>query len=126
LAYAQRASDVAPTRLSALAIKSAALLALGRAGEAKEVAALGVQIADELGGAHEIKARLALVEALHSLGEADAAHAALEKALERLRLRVDDIPDAAARERYLTRVPANARLVALVRERLGLEALTTG
>jgi hypothetical protein len=32
---------------------------------------------------------------------------------------VDDIPDAAARERYLTKVPANAHVVALASEWLG-------
>jgi hypothetical protein len=47
----------------------------------------------------------------------------LRLTLPQLRRRVENIPDAAARARYLTQVPANARLLALARQWLGAEAV---
>jgi hypothetical protein len=38
--------------------------------------------------------------------------------------RVDDIPEPAARERYLAQVPGNARVVALARAWLGDETVS--
>jgi hypothetical protein len=47
----------------------------------------------------------------------------LRLTLSRLRLRVEDIPGGEARTRYLTEVPAHARLLTMARAWLGAEAL---
>ena len=56
-------------------------------------------------------------------GQTDAAHAMLADTIPRLKKRMDDIPEAAARERYVTNVPTNARLLALAKEWLGAAAV---
>ena len=57
------------------------------------------------------------------MGRVEAAHAALSDTIPRLKKRLDDIPEPAARERYLTNVPANARVVVLAKAWLGEEAV---
>jgi hypothetical protein len=57
------------------------------------------------------------------VGRTDAARAALADMIPRLKKRLDDIPEAAARERYLANVPVNARVVALAKAWLGEEAV---
>jgi hypothetical protein len=64
-----------------------------------------------------------VAEAHHAAGETAAAAAALALALERLWIRVHGIPEGAPRERYLTQVPVNARLIALGRAWLGENAV---
>ncbi len=110
-----------PYRLFALATLSAVQLALGRPEDAKDSAAPGVEVASRIGGTGEIPLRLALAEALHASANREEARAALEDAVQRLRLRLADIQEPAARERFLTSVPANARVVALANEWLGLD-----
>ncbi|UQA62911.1 serine/threonine-protein kinase [Polyangium aurulentum] len=74
----------------------------------------------ELHGVGEISLRVERIEAFLSLGRTDEARRAIAEALAALRLRQDDIPDAAARALYLASVPANARLVELAGAWLGV------
>jgi hypothetical protein len=99
----------------------------GRAEESLAVAEAGVRELERLGleGNGEIELRLSWAEALHAAGRTEAAHRALAGAIPRTKKRLDDIPDPAARRRYLTNVPANARLVALAKAWLGEEAVRT-
>jgi hypothetical protein len=76
-----------------------------------------------LEGNGEIDLRVSLAEALHAAGRVEDACAALRETIPRLRKRLDDIPEPAARERYLTNVLANARVVALGEAWLGDEAV---
>jgi hypothetical protein len=103
---------------------SQVLLAQGRAAEARQVAALGVQRLDESGseGVGAGGLHLALAEACLADGDTQAGEAALRRALQCVRNRAGDIPDAAARARFLQQVPENARVLALARERWGAEA----
>jgi hypothetical protein len=100
---------------------SQVLLAQGRASEAREVAALGVQRLEQSGGegAEAVGLRLSLAEACFADGDLQAGEAALRGALQCLRTRAGDIPDAAARERFLQQVPENARTLELARQRWG-------
>jgi hypothetical protein len=59
------------------------------------------------------------------VGRAEDARATLADTIPRLQKRLDDIPEPAARERYLANVPANARVVALAKQWLGEEAVRT-
>jgi hypothetical protein len=108
-----------------IALHARILLEQGRADEALTVAETGVRELERLGleGNGEIALRLSLAEALHAVGRTDAAHAALADTIPRLKKRLDDIPERAARERYLANVPANARVIALAKAWLGEEAV---
>jgi len=57
--------------------------------------------------------RLVHAEALEAAGQHAAARAELAEARDDLEARAARIPDAAARQSYLTRVAENARVVAL-------------
>jgi hypothetical protein len=107
------------------ALHASILLEQGRAHEALAVAEAGVRELERLGleGHGEIDLRLSLAEALYAVGRTDAAHAALADTIPRLKKRLDDIPEPAARERYLANVPASARVVALAKAWLGEEAV---
>jgi hypothetical protein len=107
-----------------LALQMHILLEQGRAEDALAVGEAGVRELDRLGveGWGEIALRLSMAEALHAVGRTDAARATLADLIPRLKKRADDIPEPAARERYLTNVPANARVVALTLAWLGEEA----
>jgi tetratricopeptide (TPR) repeat protein len=97
------------------------LLAQGRAAEAREVATLGVRQLErsDSEGAEAVGLRLALAEACLAEGDTQAGEAALRGALQCLRTRSEDLPDAAARERFLRQVPENARVLELARQRWG-------
>src|SRR5262249_42975311 len=99
------------------------LLEQGRAAEALQIGEESVQHLERLGLAsrNELALRLALIEARHATGQVDAARALLADATPRLQRRLDDIPEAAARERYLSQVPTHVQLVALAKEWLGLD-----
>jgi tetratricopeptide (TPR) repeat protein len=107
------------------ALHARILLEQGRAQEAIPVAEAALTELERLAlaGSGEVDLRLSLAEALHAAGRVEAARAALSDAIPRLKKRVSDIPEPAARERYLTNVPANARLVALAKAWLGDEAV---
>ncbi len=101
------------------------LLSLGRVREALDAGQEALDRLAHLGvsGYGEIDLRLAVAEALGATGRADECRTLLRETLPRLRHRVDDIPSAEARARYLTEVPTQARLLALAKEWLGEEAL---
>jgi tetratricopeptide (TPR) repeat protein len=108
-----------------LALRVHILLELGRREEALDTGEAALRELERLGlaGYGELNLRLAVVEAREARGQAEAARELLRSTLPRLRLRVEDVPDAPARVRYLTRVPTQARLLALAREWLGDEGV---
>jgi hypothetical protein len=114
-------------RWGPIALHARILLEQGRAEEALAVAEAGVRQLEQLGleGHGEIDLRLSMAEALHAAGQVEAARAALADTIPHLKKRLDDIPEPAARERYLTNVPTNARVVALAKAWLGEEAVRT-
>jgi hypothetical protein len=97
------------------------LLEQGRAAEALPIGDDAVRELERLGlsGSGELALRLAVAEAHHAAGDEAAAAAALSVALEQLWIRVTGVPEGAARERYLTKVSVNARLIAHARAWLG-------
>lgn len=108
-----------------LALRLRILLALGRVTEALGTGEEALQRFEHIGmsGYGEVELRLAVVEAREAAGQPEASRELLQATLPRLLLRVEDIPGAAERTRYLTQVPAHARLLELARERLGHEAV---
>ncbi|QRO00447.1 AAA family ATPase [Archangium violaceum] len=123
--YARRACELLEPFLSYLVyartVLSNVLLAQGRATEARQVADLGVQDVARMGswGVYAVAMHLALTEACFAEGDECTGEMALREAYECVRARADDIPDPAARERFLRQVPENARTLALVRQRWG-------
>jgi hypothetical protein len=109
-----------------VALRMQILIEQGRAAEALPIGDDAVRELERLGlaGSGELALRLAMAEVHHALGHAAAATAALALALERLWIRVNDIPEGLPRERYLTKVPVNARLIALGRAWLGEAAVS--
>jgi hypothetical protein len=107
-----------------IALHARILLEQGRAEESLAVADAGVRELERLGleGNGEIALRLSMAEALHAVARVEDAHTVLRDTIPRLKKRLDDIPEPAARERYLTNVPANARVVALAKAWLCDEA----
>ncbi len=101
----------------------AALLAQGRAAEAREVAVLAMQELEHLGGnsACGVAQRLALAEACFASHDDAAGDAALRECLRYLRTRADDIPEPQARQRFLRQVPENDRALTLAHQRWGLD-----
>jgi tetratricopeptide (TPR) repeat protein len=117
-----------PLRVYALAVLASTLRALGLAGKALRVihhmlAYLRDQAAslEALGEGAEGESfiRLAHAEVLLEDGQAERAGEVLREARARLYARAARIRRAAWRESFLTRVPHNARTIALARERLG-------
>jgi len=104
------------------------LLSLGRAPEALDAGQEALARLTRLGvsGYGEIDLRLAVAEALGATGRAEEGRTLLRETLPGLRRRVDDIPSAEVRARYLTEVPTHARLLSVAREWLGEEALREG
>jgi hypothetical protein len=60
-------------------------------------------------GYNEIAFRVALAEARTASGDESGARSAVDDVLEQIRVRAERIPDAAAREVFLTRVSENVR-----------------
>jgi tetratricopeptide (TPR) repeat protein len=101
---------------------SASLLALGRVSEAREVAGRAVQVLERPGDFFSMNGaavRLALAEACFAQGDSPAGEEALRRAVQEVRAQAGDIPDAAARQRFLAQVPENARVLELARQRWG-------
>jgi predicted RNA-binding protein YlxR (DUF448 family) len=106
--------------LQARVFLSSLLLAQGRVAEAREEALRGIQSLEKMGGGmHTLSVQLALAEACLAAGASAEADAALRTALHSLRIRARDIPEPAARERFLREVPENARLIERVQQRWG-------
>ena len=107
------------------ALRVQILLTLGRAQDALDAGQQALERLSRLGvsGFGEIDLRLAVAEALGATGRAEEGRTLLRETLPRLRRRVDDIPSAEARVRYLTEVPTHARLLSVAKEWLGEEAL---
>jgi hypothetical protein len=108
--------EVAPQlRAPAVAVLARALLDLARVDEALVAAREAATAVDALGAIDEGESlvRLAFVEALAAAGEADELAVALRVARDRLLARAGRIRDPAWRERFLSRVPDNARTLAL-------------
>lgn len=97
---------------------STALRAQKRATESREEAEKAVRLVEQLGGvgAASVSGWYALTAACLTQGDEAAAQAALRKAVECLRLRMEDLPDVAARERFLSHVPDNAFVLELARK----------
>jgi CheY-like chemotaxis protein/tetratricopeptide (TPR) repeat protein len=108
-----------------VALRVRILLALGHTAEALGTGEEALQWFEHIGlaGYGELDLRLSVAEARDAAGHPEAAREQLRGALPRLRRCVENIPDAAARERYLVEVPTCARLLSLAREWLGPEAL---
>jgi tetratricopeptide (TPR) repeat protein len=107
--------------LTARVLLSQALLAQGRSSEAREAAAPGVRELEAQGGTGlpAVSVYLALAEACLAEDAPQPAEDALHKALQCVRSRAKDIPDEAARQRFLLQVPENARALELARQRWG-------
>jgi hypothetical protein len=97
------------------------LLAQERAADARQVAELGVRELEEMNnqGLYAVAMYLALAEACFLQGDASPGEVALRQALKCVRARASDIPEGAARERFLRQVPENARTLELARQRWG-------
>jgi hypothetical protein len=100
-------------------VLSQVLLAQGRISEAREVAAPGVRAVDAWGGTAlpAVSMYLALAEACLAGGDTQEGESALRKALQCLRRQASEIPDEAARGRFLLQVPENARISELATSR---------
>jgi tetratricopeptide (TPR) repeat protein len=86
---------------------SRALLAQGRAAEAREVATLGTQVLERLGGASAFAMGpyLALAQACAAQGDTQAAEAARQQALQSLQALAEDVPEGPARQQLLREAP---------------------
>ncbi|HEX2574430.1 MAG TPA: protein kinase [Polyangia bacterium] len=102
--------------LLAAGLRSRALLALGRVGEAHEAADAGLQTLAHLGGAGfmDVRLLLAAAEARRALGQEEAAREALAEAARRIERRAAQIPDGPGRERYRSGVRDHARVLELL------------
>jgi len=125
-AACEAARPFPPISWDLIALRMRILIEQGRAAEALPIGDDAVRELERLGlsSSGELALRLAVAEAHHAVGHTAAATAALAVALERLWIRVNDIPASTARERYLMKVPVNARLIALGRAWLGEAAVT--
>jgi eukaryotic-like serine/threonine-protein kinase len=109
---------VALDRPGVLATLSMLRLAQGRAGEALAAAEDAVSRYIAMGGCGLFRGafvRLAHAEALHAIGDGDAARRAIGHARTQLLAIADKIPDPAYRRSFLGNVPENARILALAR-----------
>jgi serine/threonine protein kinase/tetratricopeptide (TPR) repeat protein len=104
-----------------LVLLSRVLLAQGRAAEAREVLEPSARKLEAMGGTGlpAVGVYLALAEACLAGGDLPEGEAALRRALQAVRQRAGEIPEEAARERFLSQVPANVRTLELARQRLG-------
>jgi serine/threonine protein kinase/tetratricopeptide (TPR) repeat protein len=106
---------------SAFAHATLAMVLLQR-GDAPEQALAAAQVAmgtlEDVGHLEEGEAMtcLAYAEALRATGDAEAARVAIAKARDRILSRASSLRDPSIRESFLTRVPHNARTLALAEE----------
>jgi hypothetical protein len=124
-AQARKACEVLelflPYRVMAHTRLSAVLRAQRRLVEARAEAELGVRTMEQMGrfGAVSVGIWLALAEACFAKEDQEPGERALREALRCVHLRAEDIPEAAARERFLSQVPENARARELARQLWG-------
>jgi len=124
-AQARKAREVlavfVPYQLMAYTTLSGVLLAQQRVAEARAEAEQGVHALEKMSdaGVVSVGVWLALAEACFAQADTAAGERALREAVRCLRLRAEDIPEEAARERFLSQVPENARTRELARERWG-------
>jgi tetratricopeptide (TPR) repeat protein len=124
-AQARKACEVLelflPYRVMAHTRLSTVLRAQKRLVEARGEAELGVRAMEQMGGAGAVSvgAWLALAEACFAQQARAPGERALREALRCVHQRAEEIPDAAARERFLSQVPENARTRELARELWG-------
>jgi len=102
-------------------ILSQVLLAQGRVTQAREEAALGVQILEQGGGEGymAVGLRVALAEACLAAGDTAEGEQVLRRALQSVHEVARGIPEAAARERFLRQVPETVRALELARQHWG-------
>lgn len=95
-----------------------ALLAQGRAVDARSVAEEGLEFLQQFGSAGyaEVELRLAISEAFAAAGEPQRARAELADTLRQIQLRTEDIADPFWRNSYLTRNPYCVRSQQLAKE----------
>jgi len=107
--------------VQAIALGAMALLALRRARptEALDWADRGLEVSAYATEGSIL--RLARAEALHALGRAPEAHAALREALDRIHRIAATFDDPTLRASYLSNIDANARTVRLAHDWLGRE-----
>ena len=123
--HARQACEFLSTYLThgiyARTVLGSILLGQGRATEARQVAELGVRDLERMRsqGVFAVAMYLALAEACFAQGDTGAGEDALREGLRCVRARASDIPEPAARERFLRQVPENARTLALARQRWG-------
>ena len=105
----------------AQAVLSTVLLRRGHVPEARSVAELGVREVEAMRseGVYAVGMYLALAEACFALGDPGAGEEVLGQGLRCVHARAEDIPEPAARERFLRQVPENARTRELARQRWG-------
>jgi len=123
-ARARRACELLapfPTVLGfAYAVLADLLRIQGRVEEARTMAESAVRSLELCGaGVYTVLIYLSLAEACFAQGDDAAGDAFLRKAFTSLGTRARDISEPTARERFLTQVSANARTLALARERWG-------
>jgi eukaryotic-like serine/threonine-protein kinase len=107
-------------RAHAFAVLSAAAAAQGRQADALAAARQAMEILASEGELEDGESliRLAHAEALHAIGDAGRAAAAVAEARAGLLVRAGKIADAELRRSFLERVPENARTLALAEELL--------
>jgi tetratricopeptide (TPR) repeat protein len=112
-----------PYRLMARNTLSSVLLAQHHLEEARAEAEQGVQALEQLGsaGALSVGTWLALAEVCFAQADTAAGEHSLREAVRCVRLRAEDVPEGAPRERFLSQVPENARALQLARERWGAD-----
>ncbi|HYI00343.1 serine/threonine-protein kinase PknK [Hyalangium sp.] len=108
-------------QLIARTLLSVTLRAQGRVAEARAEVESGVQLLERMGGLGDgaVGAWLALAEACFAQGDTSSGERALRQASRCMSLRAADMPDAATRERFLSRVPENARTLELALKQWG-------
>jgi hypothetical protein len=117
----ERLTMFVPYQLMARTTLSSVLLAQQRAAEARAEAEQGVRALEQMGGAGAMSVGmwLALAEACFAQVDTAAGEHALREAMRCVRLRAEDILEPAARERFLSQVPENARTMEVARKQWG-------
>jgi tetratricopeptide (TPR) repeat protein len=104
-----------------LIVLSRVLLSQGRAAEARDTILPGMRKLEAMGstGPPAVGVYLALAEACLAGGDTQEGEAALRRALQCVRQCAQEIPEEAARARFLRQVPENVRILELARHRWG-------